>query len=105
MPSLFLFYAHDQFYLSIAIFLVGGLSFAIYPISIALTCDLTDDHEVVSVTKILLLAWSLGAIFGLPVVAAVMDLANMNQLLFLITGILSVLSAGAIELLTPKNRY
>jgi MFS family permease len=105
MPSLFLFYAHDQFYLSIAIFLVGGLSFAIYPISIALTCDLTDDHEVVSVTKILLLAWSLGAIFGLPVVAAVMDLANMNQLLFLITGILSLLSAGAIELLTPKNRY
>jgi MFS family permease len=74
-----------------AVFFIGAFSFAIYPISIALSCDFMKSEEVVAATKALLLGWSVGAIAGPPLIAFCVEFFHINELLFFLTAIVSFL--------------
>lgn len=65
---------------TIALFLFGGLTFIIYPISISHACDALDSSELVSATQGLLLAYSVGASIGPFVAPLFMDVFGTNGL-------------------------
>lgn len=50
------------------IFLFGGCSFTIYPISMAYVCENVENHQIVSATGGFVLAYGVGAILG-PIIA------------------------------------
>lgn len=56
------------FYL--AIFVLGGVTFTLYPISISHACDALDTKDITSGTQALLLFYSMGAVVG-PLIAPV----------------------------------
>ena len=56
----------------ILFFVLGGLTFAIYPISISHACDTINDNSIVSATQALLLIYSVGAAVG-PLVCGIMS--------------------------------
>ncbi|MBT4879440.1 MAG: MFS transporter [Alphaproteobacteria bacterium] len=56
--------------INILIFIFGGASFALYPVSISHTCDVLEHADIVSATQGLMLAYGIGAIFG-PIFASV----------------------------------
>lgn len=47
-----------------SLFILGGLIFTIYPVSISYGCDALSRHEIVAGTQGLLLAYSIGAMLG-----------------------------------------
>lgn len=65
---LFLPYESEWFLIMMA--LLGGLTFTIYPISIAHACDTLDMADMVAGTQSLLLAYSIGAMIG-PFIAPI----------------------------------
>lgn len=56
------------FYL--AIFILGGVTFTLYPISISHACDSLDNKDITSGTQALLLFYSIGAVSG-PLIAPI----------------------------------
>lgn len=46
------------------IFILGGVTFTLYPISISHACDSLNSEDIISGTQALLLAYSLGAVIG-----------------------------------------
>ena len=60
------------------IFILGGLSFTIYPISISHACDSLKANEITSGTQALLLAYSLGAVMGPLISPIFMSLIGPN---------------------------
>ena len=63
--SIFVILAFHWFWLAaVVIFLFGGLTFTLYPISISHACDNLDTKDIVSGTQGLLLAYSIGATLG-----------------------------------------
>ncbi|MCP5507331.1 MAG: MFS transporter [Chlamydiales bacterium] len=65
IPALFLAYApFPEVWLLISTFLLGGFCFTLYPLSIAQVCDKLEHGALTSVTGILLLAFSAGAMVG-----------------------------------------
>lgn len=55
-------YSHTMF--TIAVFLLGGLGFSIYPIGISMACDMIESQDIVKATQGLLLSYSVGATIG-----------------------------------------
>jgi len=49
-------------------FLFGGVSFSLYPVSISHTCDVLNPNAIISATQGLMLAYGVGAVFG-PLIA------------------------------------
>jgi len=64
----------------LTIFLLGGLVFALYPISISLVCDKIENRCIVQVTGVLLFSYGAGSVAG-PLVASVFIKHN-PQVLF-----------------------
>lgn len=77
---------HWQWAALIAIFIFGGLTFTLYPVSISHACDLLLPNEIVAGTQGLLLAYSLGATIGPAIGPLFMKLIGINGLfLYFIT--------------------
>lgn len=57
------------YYFLAFIFVYGGFSFVIYPLSISHACDVVDAKDIVSATGAILLSYGVGSIIG-PVVSA-----------------------------------
>ncbi|MBT4963778.1 MAG: MFS transporter, partial [Francisellaceae bacterium] len=66
----------------ILLFLLGGLSFSIYPISIASTCDIIKNRCIVQVTGVLLFSYGLGSVIGPILSSAVIDKLNSSLAMF-----------------------
>jgi MFS family permease len=66
----------------ILLFLLGGVSFSIYPISIASTCDIIKNRCIVQVTGVLLFSYGLGSIIGPILSSAVIDKLNSSVAMF-----------------------
>ncbi|KTD45957.1 putative MFS-type transporter YcaD [Legionella rubrilucens] len=62
--------------------LFGGLTFALYPISVSDACDALGPEDIVAVTQTLLLAYSVGAMVG-PVIASLFMQELGNRGLFI----------------------
>ncbi len=84
----------------IAIGLLGIFSFTLYPLSIALACDGMKTKDIVSASKILLVAYSIGSIIAPPIIGFSIDYFENNFLLFIITGFFS----GAYLLVLLNNK-
>lgn len=84
----------------VTIGLLGTFSFTLYPLSIALACDGMKTQEIVSASKILLVAYSIGSIIAPPIIGLSIDYFNNNFLLFSITGFF----AGAYFLILLINK-
>lgn len=65
----------------IVVALLGGLTFTLYPISIAHACDALNPEDLVAATQSLLLSYSLGAVLG-PMIAPLFMLIAPKQGLF-----------------------
>lgn len=66
-------------------FLLGGLCFTIYPVSIAQVYDhLEDSGNVINILGALLFAYGLGAVAGSPTVAILIEYTNSDALLYFI---------------------
>jgi MFS family permease len=76
-------------------FLIGGLTFAVYPVSISHVCDRVDHEDIVSVTGLLLLAYSIGSVLG-PVAASVYirEISGSAEGLFSFISIISLILAA-----------
>jgi MFS family permease len=89
LPTLMFLYTNHESVVISAIFISGALIFALYPISIGLTCEALKTNEIITASKTLLLAYSLGCIVGVPMIAGLMEFFSMNSLLFLFTGVIA----------------
>lgn len=71
IASFAMVYAFDYSYVAyMAVFLFGGMTFTIYPVSISHACDNLEPNDMISGTQGLLLAYSIGAAIG-PILGAV----------------------------------
>lgn len=66
--AILLFGPYFRLLLMALLFVFGGLSFALYPLSISHTCDYVDSEHIVAATQGLTLAYGFGAMVG-PVLA------------------------------------
>lgn len=60
----------------------GGFSFTIYPLSMAYACDKVDNHQLVSMTGALVLAYGIGAISGPLAAPFMMSFLGMPGLFY-----------------------
>jgi MFS family permease len=73
------------------IFLFGGFSFTIYPLSMAYACEKIEDHQLVSATGGFVLSYGIGAIVG-PIIAPIaMNCLGSNGLFYFLGLIASIL--------------
>lgn len=86
------------------IFLLGGVTFTLYPISISHACDSLKAEDIISGTQALLLAYSLGAVTG-PLIAPIfIKLIGTYGLFFYIITMLFLLS-GIMFWRQSSTRY
>jgi len=64
LSVLFLFMAKEFNTLAGSLFILGGLTFTIYPVAMALGCDCVTDSSLVKMTGMLLFSYGLGAVIG-----------------------------------------
>lgn len=88
-----LFLITNIWLLSLIIFLFGGLSFTIYPVGISLACDSVKETEIVAATQGLLLAYSIGCVFGPLLSSACMHISEFNGYLgyFIVINIILII--------------
>lgn len=91
IPFVFLSIISHDLLAYFMIFLVGGLIFTIYPISIALVCDHVDNKSIIQATGVLLFSNSLGALLGPITASTVIDYFNSLSVLFVFSTIVSSL--------------
>lgn len=66
-------------------FILGGLSFTIYPVSIAQVCDHLEHGNIVNITGALLFAYGVGAVLGTPIVALLIENFSSSAIFFYIS--------------------
>ncbi|GJM07152.1 MAG: MFS transporter [marine bacterium B5-7] len=82
---------HLLIWMCVALFVLGGLTFTVYPISISYGCDALSRRDIVAGTQGLLLAYSIGAMVGPIVSPLFMDLfgsAGLFIYFMIISGLL-----------------
>lgn len=64
------------------LFIMGGLSFALYPISIAAVCDFIENKCIIKTTGVLLFSYALGSVAGPILVSIAIDTADTSIAIF-----------------------
>lgn len=83
--------------LFILIFLFGGFSFTIYPLSMAHACEKIEDHQLVSATGGFVLSYGIGAIVG-PIMAPIaMNCLGSNGLFYFLALTASILVLAGLK--------
>lgn len=90
--SLILFFFHKPPFLVLLLmlFLFGGFSFTLYPLSITYCCDFFSSAGLTSVTCAALLIYGIGCIFG-PIISPLIMISTTPEGLFLFSALLSLL--------------
>lgn len=88
-------------------FLLGGLCFTVYPVSIAQVCDHLEGHSnIINITGALLFAYGIGAVAGSPIVALLIEHTNSAAIFYFISfdalclfifGIYTILKVESVE--------
>lgn len=68
----------------LSVFSIGGLSFTLYPICIALVCDAIPPKQIVQTTGVLLFSYGLGSVIGPLLVSGLIELSHSDHALFLV---------------------
>lgn len=81
-----IYVAHNIILFYITIFILGGMTYTLYPISISHACDILDPKDITSGTQSLLLFYSVGAVLG-PLLAPIFirTLGSNGLFIFFIT--------------------
>ncbi len=87
-----IFSFHNLIYVYIIAFLLGGMSFTLYPISISHACDSLKHSEIVSGTQGILLAYSVGAAVGPFLAPGFMHVAGADGLFIYVLLVSAVLT-------------
>lgn len=87
---------HTAFLFALS-FLFGGFSFAIYPLSMAYTCEKLDDQQIVSATGGFVLSYGIGAISGPLLAPLAMNLLGSSGLFYFLSAILLFLFAFGLK--------
>jgi MFS family permease len=82
---LILLVSPDHVWVYIFSFILGGLSFTIYPVSIAQVCDHLEHGNIVNITGALLFAYGVGAILGTPIVALLIENFSSSAIFYYIS--------------------
>jgi len=90
------------FLVEMAIF--GGLIFAIYPVAVARANDVFEGKDAVAVSSALLLAYSIGAVFGPILASAAMTLWQNPYGLYVYWSLVGAIFAGITIYLRGKER-
>lgn len=94
VPSLILFFAVKNLDLTLVLsFILGGLCFTIYPLSITHACDRIHPKEITSATSMLLLSYGIGAVIG-PLLAPFFMGSLTAAGLYLYIGLCGVILSG-----------
>ena len=95
--------SHWHFTQLLLLFLFGGFTFTIYPLSISYACDHLAGKDIVAATQGLLLAYSIGATVGPLLAPGLMHLLGWRGLFiyFLIIGALLTLIVAWRALTSP----
>ena len=94
--------SYYRFLVEMAIF--GGLIFAVYPVAVARANDVFEGKDAVAVSSALLLCYSIGAVFGPIMAAAVMTLLKTPYGLYVYWSLVAVLFAVITIYLKHKER-
>jgi MFS family permease len=106
--SLFTVYAafHSGLMFTISIFILGGLTFSIYPIGISMACDMIEYTDIIKATQGLLLAYSVGATIGpilMPVFNTIFGKSGLFIYFSIILFLLCAFTLFRIFAVTNKN--
>ncbi len=82
IPGVALTYGIHTFTVYCMAFLVGGITFALYPISISLACDRLEHRCIVQTTGVLLFSYSLGSVLGPILVSLGIECLKGSWVLF-----------------------
>ncbi len=92
-PCVILALFHSQSYLPYFLgFLIGGFSFAIYPVSISQVCDRTDSGEITRTAGVLLLAYGMGSVIGPMALSGAMQAISPLSLFYGLALLATILS-------------
>ncbi|NKB46635.1 MAG: MFS transporter [Legionellales bacterium] len=95
--SILIILVSDQWTLvAVLLFLFGGFSFTIYPVSITMACDVLTDRQIVPATQGLVFVYSLGSISGPLLASGVLYFASNNGL-FIYYLVISLILMGFIS--------
>lgn len=98
--------SYSQAMFTVAVFLLGGLAFSIYPIGISMACDMIEYKDIVKATQGLLLSYSIGATIGpllMPLFNKVLGRSGLFIYFSLILSILCIFTLFRIFAATKKN--
>lgn len=85
------------------LFVFGGITFALYPISINTACDRVDTSQLVSATAALLVFYSIGSTLGPLIAPAVLDVIGLKSALFVYFIIVCGFAIGTILFSSRKR--
>ncbi len=80
---------------ALLLFIFGGLIFAIYPVAMALGCELVEEKELIKITGVMLFAYGLGAVLG-PLLTPILKPVTSNYLLVMLA-LYGLLLVGAVR--------
>ena len=83
---------HNIYVAYVTSFILGGVAFTLYPVSISLACDSLEQKDIVSGTQGVLLAYSIGATAGPFIAPVFMHIIGPNGLFIYLTIISTVLT-------------
>ena len=89
LPIISIFFLKNSLFTFFSIFLIGGFSFTLYPISIALVCDAIAHKHIVKATGVLLFSYGIGSVLGPLMVSMLMELSNSEFALFISIGVVN----------------
>lgn len=99
-------------YLSyVLIFLLGGMTFTLYPVSISLACDNMEQKDIVSGTQGMLLAYSIGAVIGPFISPFFIHFLRSDGLFIYLIAINVILSAfliwrkSSVKAVAPEEQF
>lgn len=82
LPSLLAMMSGSHLLTYVMAFCIGGMSFVLYPISIALVCDKVDNRNILQATGVLLFSYGIGSVLGPVIVASIIKAFGSILVLF-----------------------
>jgi len=76
----------------VACFFIGGLAFALYPVSVSQVCDRIDHSQITAATALLLIVFGLGSVLGPVTSSAIISAGGIHMIFGYFTALLSVLA-------------
>lgn len=82
LPCVAITYLTNIILIYILLFIVGGITFVLYPICISMVCDKLDHSHIIRATGVLLFSYGIGSVLGPIASSSVMDIIGKSWGIF-----------------------